>query len=191
MIRIALCGNIASGKSEVQRFLERQGFKVLDTDKVSHELLTVKNNKLYEHFKDFDVFENGEFSREKFGRLVFADENLRKDLEKILHPRIAEKIKEFFNDNFSEKLTFVAIPLLYEAKMEYLFDKTIFVYADDNIRLERLIKRNHYDIEYAKKRLSSQIPQEEKIKSADYVLYNNGTKEELQKKVQEILKTLC
>ena len=186
MIRVALCGNIASGKSEVQRFLERQGFKVLDTDKVSHELLTVKNNKLYEHFKDFDVFENGEFSREKLGRLAFSNEPVRKDLEKILHPRIAEKIKEFFDVNRSEKLTFVAIPLLYEAKMEYLFDTTIFVYADDNIRLERLIKRNHYDIEYAKKRLSSQISQEEKIKSANYVLYNNGTKEELQKSVQEI-----
>ena len=65
MKRIAICGNIASGKTTVQKILEEQGYKVLDTDEVAKKFLTVKNTKLYNTFKDYDVFENGEFSRYK------------------------------------------------------------------------------------------------------------------------------
>lgn len=179
MKRIAICGNIASGKSLVQRFLSEKGYKVLDTDDVSHELLTVNNKKLFETFKDFDVFENGEFSRTKLGKLIFSNKDSKDKLEDILHPQIAEKIKEFFETNKDEKLVFVAIPLLFEANMQDMFDKILFIYADDKIRLERLIKRNGYTLEYAKTRLASQMPQDEKIKQSDYVIYNNGTFDEL------------
>ena len=63
MIKFALCGNIASGKSTVQKLLENHGYKVLDTDKVAHELLTVNNSELYLVFKNLDVFENGEVEK--------------------------------------------------------------------------------------------------------------------------------
>lgn len=179
MKRVAICGNIASGKSVTQHFLIEKGYKVLDTDDVSHGLLTVANKELFETFKDFDVFENGEFSRAKLGKLIFSNKNLKDKLEAILHPQIAEKIKEFFEANKDEKVVFVGIPLLFEAGMQELFDKIIFIYADDKTRLERLMKRNDYTLEYAKTRLASQLPQEEKAKKSDFVIYNNGTIEEL------------
>lgn len=179
MIKFALCGNIASGKSTVQKLLENQGYRVLDTDKVAHELLTVSNSELFLEFKKFDVFENGEFSREKLGKLVFTNKEIKQKLENILHPQIREKIKEFFEQNQNEKYLFVGIPLLFEANMTDLFDKIIFIYADDDIRLKRLLLRNGYSVEYAKARLNSQMRQEEKTQKSDYVINNNGSIEEL------------
>ena len=190
MIKIALCGNIASGKSTVQKFLESHGYKVLDTDKVAHELLNVDNTKLYSEFKGYDVFENGEFSREKLGKLVFADKEIKQKLENILHPQIREKIKEFFKQNPSEKYLFVGIPLLFEANMTDLFDKIIFIQADDDIRLKRLLHRNGYSVDYAKARLNSQMRQEEKAQKSDYVINNNGSIEELYKNIFKLLEQI-
>ena len=190
MIRIAICGNIASGKSTVQSILEKMNYKVLDTDVVSHELLTVKNKELFEAFKNYDLFENGEFSRYKVGQLIFSEEKQRQKIASIMHPQIAEKIKEFYKKYSSESLLFVGIPLLFESKMENLFDKIIFIYADDDIRLKRLISRNNYTIEHAKSRMSCQMPQDEKAKLSDFVIHNNGTHNELQKQLEKVLNSL-
>lgn len=190
MIKFALCGNIASGKSTVQKLLENQGYRVLDTDKVAHELLTVNNSELFLEFKKFDVFENGEFSREKLGKLVFTNKEIKQKLENILHPQIREKIKEFFEQNQNEKYLFVGIPLLFEANMTDLFDKIIFIYADDDIRLKRLLLRNGYSVEYAKARLNSQMRQEEKTQKSDYVINNNGSIEELYKNLFKLFEQI-
>ena len=190
MKRIAICGNIASGKSTVQKILEEKGYKVLDTDEVSKKLLTVNNKELYDGFKTYDVFEDGEFSRFKVAQLIFSDEDARLKIASIMHPQIAEEIKKFFEENKSEDFLFVGIPLLFEAKMETLFDKIIFVYTDDEIRLERLLKRNNYSIEHAKSRINSQMPQDDKVKLCDYVLNNNGDLNNLKISVDELLSNI-
>lgn len=74
---------------------------------------------------------------------------------------------------------FVGIPLLFEANMTDLFDKIIFVYTNDEIRLKRLLLRNGYTLDYAKARINSQMRQEEKAQKSDYVINNNGSIEEL------------
>lgn len=188
MIRIAITGNIASGKSTVQKFLENKGYKVLDTDEVSHELLTVKNSELFEAFRDYDVFENGEFSRFKVGQLIFSDETARKKIASIMHPQVVQEIEKFFAANSNEEFLFVGIPLLFESNMQNLFDKIIFVYTNDDIRLERLLRRNNYTVEHAKARIASQMPQEEKLKKSDFVINNNGSIEELTQAVFKLLR---
>ena len=126
-----------------------------------------------------------------------------KELEEFIHPKVKQEIINVFNGieterniagliapSLNKNIIFISIPLLFETGFEILFDKIIFVQCDDDLRLQRLIKRNNYTEEYAKKRMNSQLPQEDKIKNSDFVLNNNSSKEDLKAKVLELLKKL-
>lgn len=185
MLRVAIVGNIASGKSTVEKALQTSGYVVLDTDKVCHELLLCK--EVADAFSSCDVFENGIISREKLGKLVFSKPEQKELLESILYPMVKLKIEEFFEKYRDESLAFVAIPLLFEAGMESLFDKIVFVYCDDELRLKRLISRNNYTEEYALTRMNAQHSQDEKVKKADYVIYNNSDIVALDRNVDSVV----
>lgn len=186
MIKVAIVGNIASGKSELEKYLFNSGFVVLDTDVMAHDVLVDKAD-VAKAFEEYDVFEYGLLSREKLGKLVFSNEELKERLENIVHPLIKENIKESFETFADEDFVFISVPLLFEVGWEDLFDKIIFVKADDDIRLERLMKRNGYDRKYAQIRLSSQGSQDDKISKSDYVIENNSSKEEFYANIKSCL----
>ena len=185
MIKYALVGNIASGKSTAEKFLKNNGYAVADSDEIAHDLLD-DNQSVIEVFKDYDILENNKISRKKLGQTVFSSTELKRKLEDILHPLIKKEINEFFKLHENEESVFVSVPLLFEANMETMFDKIIFIYTDDNIRLKRLIQRNNLTEKEAKLRMDSQMNQQDKVKKSDIVIYNNSTIEEFEKQISTL-----
>ncbi len=194
MIKTAISGNIASGKSQVEKVLRSKGFKVIDTDKVNHFILASDISaikEIKEAFKDDDVLdEQGFISREKLGKIIFSAGSKKLKLENILHKRIFAKVNEFFEENAKEDIVFVSVPLLFETGQESMFDKIIFISADEDVRLKRLMQRNNYSQSDAKVRILSQQSEEEKIKKSDYIIYNNSDFLSLNRQIAEILKKL-
>lgn len=187
MISIAIVGNIASGKSTVENVLRKKGYKVFDSDIIAHEVLDDLSEKILEAFKGYDILENGKISRQKLGALVFDDKNLKEKLENIVHPEIKDRLKKIFEENKLEKYIFVSIPLLFEVGWRNLFDKILFIYTEDKIRLNRLMQRNNFTKDEALARIKSQLPQEEKVKVSDFIINNNHSIDVLQKYIERFI----
>ncbi len=188
MLKIAIVGNIAAGKSSVEKLLKGKNFKVYDTDLLCHDILDNSKDKIIETFSDYDILdENNNISRKKLGDIVFEHTEYKNKLEGIIYPQLKENLTEIFKNNQSENFLFISIPLLFEVGWENLFDKILFVYADDDLRLKRLMARNSLTEEQAKKRLLSQKPQEDKIKKSDFIIRNNDDILSLQKEIDEFI----
>lgn len=192
MIKVALTGNIASGKGLVETIFIENNIKTIDADAICHQLLE-KNPEIIEKIKTAfgnKIFDNDTISRQKLGQMIFQDPKKRQILENILHPVVFDKINAFFENNKNEKIVLAVIPLLFETNMEKKFDKVIFIKSDDKIRLERLMKRAGYTEKHALQRMQAQIPQNEKTLKSDYIIENNSTIEELKTKVHTLIKDL-
>ena len=128
-----------------------------------------------------------DISRSNLRKLVFNNKENVTKLNSIMHPAIIEEIRKQIEQQKMEKLVFVDIPLLFEIKLEYLFDKVALVYANQKIQLERVMKRDNIPKEEALKIINSQMSIEEKKQKSDFIIENEATIEELQNKVEEFL----
>ena len=182
MTKFAITGNIAAGKSLVESILKEKGFEVYDTDKFAHQILE-NSAEVKEAFKDYDIISEGKICRKKLGTLVFNNHELKTKLEQIIHPKIKKIIEEI---NTSSHV-FISVPLLFEANMQTLFDKTIFITADETIRLERLMKRNSLSKEEAILRINAQENEKNKLRNSDFIIYNNSDVNALKLQVENFL----
>ena len=203
MIKVAITGNIAAGKSTVEKIIKSWGYSALNTDDVSHDLLAGKQSaipvfkgsefidikqEVLKAFKGFDITdEEGNICRAKVGKIVFHDPKMLKKLESIIHPFVKLKIYEFFEAHKDETVVFVSVPQLYEADMQYMFDKVILVFSEDKYRYKRLLKLDGYTEEYASRRISVQMPQVDKLLLCDDCLENDGTIAELKVRISYLL----
>src|SRR5437763_4423846 len=169
---VGLTGGIGAGKSEALKALEGLGAATLSSDAVVHELLTTGEirDKLVERFGD-EVAPNGEVDRGRVASVVFEVPEQREWLEQLLWPRVGERIAEWRGElesaNPAPRAAVVEVPLLFESGMEPVFDATIAVVANEDVRDERARARGH---EGVASRTSRQLPQEEKAQRADFTV---------------------
>lgn len=189
---VGLTGGIAAGKSEALLALERVGAATLSSDEVVHELLTSGEvrDMLIERFGD-QVAPEGKIDRGAVAEVVFADTEQREWLEGLLWPRVGERIaswrEELDRADPPPRAAVVEVPLLFESGMESVFDNTIAVVANEEIRSERAAARGHRGVE---SRTSRQLSQDEKARRAGVVVRNDGTLDELEQALSSALATM-
>lgn len=192
MIIIGITGIIGSGKTTVSNILRGSGVTVIDLDALAKKATAL--NEVQEEIagrlgREYIV--NGKPAIEKIRDLVFMDRAQLRLLENIIHPRVRENLRKEINKNRKEGKGFIIIdgPLLYETDLHKSVDKIIVVSAETEKIKERLRIRGLTDSDMDR-RMSNQIPLKEKEKRADIVIFNNGTKEDLEKEVEGLLRRI-
>ncbi|MFQ5647567.1 MAG: dephospho-CoA kinase [bacterium] len=194
---IGLTGNIGCGKSLVAGIMKERGLPVIDADRLAREAVEPDEPAWRDILKLFGqeiLLPGGQLDRKRLGTIIFADRKKRELLNGIVHPRVWEKqsrlIKRIRQDS-PEALIVLNVPLLMETGQDRSMDKVVVVAASRENCLKRIISRDRLTPEEAQQRFDSQMPLEEKIASADFVIRNNGTEEEVVFQVDSILAVLC
>ena len=192
--KIALTGGIATGKSYVANRLRDAGVPIVDADMLARDVVAPGSPALAAIRKRFGpdaVRRDGTMDRIRVGQIVFKDKRARLDLEAIIHPAVIKAIQDFFNALPKRTPFAVAdIPLVFETGREKEFDAIIVVYSPREVQLQRLMERNKLSKEDAEKRLAAQLPIDQKVKKATYVIKNDGTFEDTNRQVDELIATL-
>ena len=188
---IGITGGIASGKSTVTNFLREQDFQVVDADAVVHQLQR-PGGRLYQllvqHFGQEIILENGELNRPLLASLIFSNPEEREWSKKTQGEIIREELAALREQLAqTESVFFMDIPLLFEQDYSAWFDETWLVYVDQDVQVERFMKRDHVSKEVAESRLTAQWSLEEKKKLASYILDNNGSRDQLVSQVVKLL----
>lgn len=168
---VGLTGPTGAGKSYVCKIFRQKGFKIIDCDKIAHELTAKNAPILAELANEFgeDIVKNGELDRKLLASRAFDTKEHTKKLNSILHPAIAEKCKEE-----AQGLTVLDASQLFEANMQNDCYKVIGVLADEDLRIKRIIARDNITEQQAKLRMSAQFDNDYFIDNCDYIIYNNG-----------------
>jgi dephospho-CoA kinase len=193
-MNIGLTGGIACGKSTVAAMLAARGAILVDADAIAREVVEPGSPALDEiaaRFGQDVINEDGSLHRKRLGEIVFADREAKRDLEQILHPRIRQIMMGRMRENeslYPDKLVVVDVPLLYESKLESRFSEVMVVYLPRESQLTRLIQRDGLTTEQAERRLSAQLPIDEKKARADYVIDNQGSLSATEEQVETFLR---
>lgn len=181
---IGLTGGIGSGKSTVSDTLRKHGCVVLDADAIYKELTEKGMPLLLELQKEFgDILtSDGELDRKKLSKVALGNPRLNEITHKAIKEEIEKRVKES-----NAKDVYLDIPLLFESGNEKNVDKIWTVVAPLEDRIKRVVERDGLDKEEILKRISLQVSDEEKIKKSDLVISNDGSLEELIKKVEELV----
>lgn len=193
-MRIGVTGGIATGKNLVTNYFKELGCYIIDADEIYHELIYPGKplwKKLVEEFGSTILHPQNMIDRKRLGDIVFNNKEALKKLNSITHNEIIKKIEERAKLHENDyKIIVINAALLIEAGAKKIVDKVIVVWTDEQTQLERLMKRDNISKNEAEKRIKSQMSLKEKLKYADYVINNNGSKEQTKKQVIDLYKEL-
>lgn len=187
MLVVALTGGIGAGKSTVAQNFAELGALVIDADQLARMAIERGSDGFAEVLLRFgdEIILNGDIDRKKLAEIVFSDEAARKDLEKIIHPRVQATFAEVVEDLEHDDILIYEIPLLAETDAAEKFDYIITVEADIELRKVRLLKRGLY-ISQIEKRMAAQASQESREAIADSVIRNDGDEDSLLRQVENL-----
>jgi dephospho-CoA kinase len=188
---IGLTGGIASGKSAVARVLERQGVRVVDADQIAREVVAIGSDGLREVVATFGpevLAPNGALDREKLAARVFGDEAARIQLQAITHPRIGRLSAERIAALRASAAPYVVYdaPLLVEVGAHKGLDALIVVATEEANQIARALLRGGMAEAETRRRIAAQFPQARKIEAADFVIYNDGSLADLERRTLEV-----
>ena len=192
MLKVGLTGGIGSGKTTVSKILTSLGYPVFNSDQRAKwlmnndESLKVAIAELFGQNSFIDKTLNSSF----ISNAVFNNPTLLQKLNKLVHPEVAKDFKIWIQKNKNFKILFKEAAILIESKAYLEMDKIILVTCPKEIRIKRILMRDSLDYKSVLKRIENQMSDIEKLKYAHYIIENNGNRDSLKNKVQNIIHSL-
>ena len=189
---IGLCGGSGAGKGTVCSIFAELGIPSIDTDKLYHSLISTDSECTREIVSAFgsDVYANPGVDRKALRNIVFSSPENLAILNKITHKHILASVRSIIKNTGEARAIIIDAPLLFESGFDKECDVKICVIADEDVRIERITKRDGISPEIAKARIASQIPNDELKEICDYTIENNADTDELRKHIQALNKIL-
>jgi len=195
VLKVAVTGGAGSGKTSVCNRLKELGVKVISADEMARKAVAPGSEaltKIIRYFGNTVLLADGTLNRKMLRRMITDDDDARLTLERFLHHEITKMIQK--NVVCAEKkgcrIVVIEVPLLFELGMKEKFDWVVVVSADKGLRVKRLMERDQTSRDAAEDLINVQMPDEEKIVRADYVVSNEGSMEKLLASVDVLFKDL-
>ncbi len=194
---IGITGTIGSGKSTVGKILESLNICVIDTDNIVHDILNNPNevtaeiiNTFGEEYKLNQANNCFSINRKLLGKLVFSNNEARKQLEQIIHPQTLINFKQLIEKNKAKPIIACLVPLLFEHNLNSMFNEIWTIFCEKTILNNRIKLRDNLSVDEINDRLNSQLPQNKKIDLADFIINNSNDIKTTQKQIIQRLKII-
>lgn len=194
MLKVGLTGSIGCGKSSLSNILKKYDIPIIDADIKGREIYENKEllRDIEKNFGSSVINKDGTLNRKNLGKIVFNDDYKLEKLNSLTHPVIQNMIKDDLNkyEKFGKKIAVVDAALLIEAGFMNMLDTLVVVTCSEEVQLQRVVLRDNCSEKDAMGRIKSQMPQDEKVKYAEFVVDNSGTIEHLEKEAEKLIKSL-
>ena len=196
MLKVGITGGIGSGKSIVSNFFSNWGAYIFDADKQAKNILLKNETAQSEIISEFgsDVINaNNKIDKKKLSRVAFQDEENQLKLNTIIHPYVFQEIDKQFEkilNTGKHDIFVIDAALIYESGADTHMDYVILICSKIGLRTERVLERGKIDRDQFLQRVNLQWPDKDKIQLADFVIYNNDTKEKLEQQTKTVFNNL-
>jgi dephospho-CoA kinase len=196
LLILGVTGGIASGKTTVADMLAELGAPIIDFDLLARQVVGPDKpgfREIVDYFGDQVIGKDGSLDRKRLSGIVFHDPAKRKVLEGITHPRIvAAFVRQVRQtaENDPHGIVQAVIPLLFEVNLRHLVHKVLLVYVSPDKQVERLTRRDSISQEEARRILKAQMPIDQKVAKADFVIHNEGNVNETRREVNALWRSL-
>lgn len=189
---IGLTGGIGTGKSTASEYLRKQGFSIIDADRISREIVepgTLLLKELEKNFGSGIIKDDGTLDRKALAAIVFSDKEKKSRLDGLMHGHILDEIERKISESQSGEGRGIIVdaPLLFETGLEKKCDQVWLITADEKLRILRVCERDGMDPEEVRARIQNQMADEEKKERAHRIVDNSGSKEALLAQLAELI----